>query len=162
VTHNTNILARIDAIAIGCLFAIHKDRILTLMKSSWSLILFVSIIVMFVLNFYENNLPGQGIARKTLYVLGGLDGTISNFAIACIMFYSVFGPENWWHALLNTKVLNYIGILSYSLYLWQELFINRTDLLINIFPLNLVLIFAAGLFSYYVIEKPFLRLKSKY
>ena len=66
------------------------------------------------------------------------------------------------YLFLNNKYLNYIGILSYSIYLWQEIFINDTSLMINHFPLNLLFIPLAALFSYYVIEKPFLKLKAKY
>jgi len=65
--------------------------------------------------------------------------------------------------ILNSKPLIYIGTLSYSLYLWQQLFftpsLNTT--FTGMFPFNLIACFAAAVISYNLIEKPFLKLKNK-
>lgn len=160
--HDLNIVMRIDSIAIGCLFAIHKDRILSRIQSRWNTIVFVSVIVLMSLAYIQHNLPNNHFVVTIHNVLGTPHGVIANFAIAFIMFYSVFGPKNWWYSFLNTKAMNFIGVLSYSLYLWQELFIYDTQLFINKLPFNLIFLFGAALFSYYLVEKPFLKLKSKY
>jgi peptidoglycan/LPS O-acetylase OafA/YrhL len=62
--------------------------------------------------------------------------------------------------VLNSRPFVYVGGLSYSLYLWQQLFINRnsTSLLAS-FPLNIVLAFALAMISFYLIERPWLRLR---
>jgi peptidoglycan/LPS O-acetylase OafA/YrhL len=63
---------------------------------------------------------------------------------------------------LNWKPMVFIGTLSYSLYLWQEPFLNRMgEHFFNWFPINLVLMFAVALASYYLIEKPFLGLRRR-
>ncbi len=162
-SHRFNIFSRIDAIAFGCLFAIYKERILEIINKRWNLVLVVSFIVIMIFNYFDNKLPQEHIVKEIYYLFGGTYGTVANLAIACIMIVSVFGPKSsWWYIFLNNKYLNYIGILSYSIYLWQEIFINDTSLMINHFPLNLLFIPLAALFSYYVIEKPFLKLKAKY
>ncbi len=64
------------------------------------------------------------------------------------------------HRLLNSRVMIWLGTLSYSLYLWQEPFLNpkgKGD--INGWPINLVLAFACALASYHLVEKPFSSLR---
>jgi peptidoglycan/LPS O-acetylase OafA/YrhL len=64
--------------------------------------------------------------------------------------------------MLNSRILGYIGVLSYSLYLWQQPFLNRGSTSIYAsFPINIILAFVAALASYYLVEKPFLRIKDR-
>jgi peptidoglycan/LPS O-acetylase OafA/YrhL len=64
--------------------------------------------------------------------------------------------------MLNWKPVAFVGVLSYSLYLWQQPFINRyAHHLWNRFPINIALAFLAALISYYFVEKPFLALRHK-
>lgn len=160
--YNLNILAKANTLAIGCMFAIHKDAIVNYLQSKWTYVIVFATATFFLLNYFENNFPKNLIAGKLMYVLGGSDGIISSVAIAFFMFYSIYGPKNWWYWLLNTKLFNYIGLLSYSLYLWQQLFTYKSDMFINKVPFNILFLVLASLFSYYIIEKPFLKLKEKF
>lgn len=64
--------------------------------------------------------------------------------------------------LLNWGPVAYIGMLSYSIYLWQEPFLNRESMQpFCWFPLNLICAGAAAVASYYLVERPFLRLRKK-
>jgi len=51
-----------------------------------------------------------------------------------------------------------VGRISYSLYLWQQLFLipgwDASAAWWTQFPVNLGLVFAAAITSYYVIERP--------
>jgi peptidoglycan/LPS O-acetylase OafA/YrhL len=76
------------------------------------------------------------------------------------MLISIHFTRNFWFALLNLKWINQIGILSYSLYLWQQIFFDRSIGLFSAFPLNILFIFVAACFSYGLIERPFLLIKS--
>ena len=86
-----------------------------------------------------------------------------NVAIAvCIDRWTRFPAADYFAALLNWKPLIVGGVLSYSLYLWQQPFLNRYGHHAwNRFPLNLALAFAAASASYLLIEKPFLKLRYK-
>ena len=88
---------------------------------------------------------------------------VFNFAIAlCIDRWTRFPRADALAAFLNWKPLAFIGVLSYSLYLWQQPFINRYDHHVwNTFPLNVILAFLMALASYYLIEKPFLAMRYK-
>jgi len=59
----------------------------------------------------------------------------------------------------------FLGDISYSLYLWQQLTLGVTKHLQLIMPVKLMVAvaftIAAASFSYYVIERPFLKLKDK-
>jgi peptidoglycan/LPS O-acetylase OafA/YrhL len=55
-----------------------------------------------------------------------------------------------------------VGVISYSLYLWQQLFLCRYHASwFTTFPLNIVLAFAAATASYHLVEQPFLRLRER-
>jgi peptidoglycan/LPS O-acetylase OafA/YrhL len=57
--------------------------------------------------------------------------------------------------ILNAAPIAFVGVLSYSLYLWQQPFINRTsDAATARFPLSLLLAAACALVAYYAIERP--------
>ncbi len=72
------------------------------------------------------------------------------------------GSELMLGRVLNTRPLVWVGTLSYSLYLWQQLFLNRkSDALLNSFPLNIILAFAAATASYYLVERTFLQLRER-
>jgi peptidoglycan/LPS O-acetylase OafA/YrhL len=61
---------------------------------------------------------------------------------------------------LNWHPVAFIGVLSYSLYIWQQFFLNRnSSSWINAFPENIVLAAGAALASYYVIEMPMMRFR---
>jgi peptidoglycan/LPS O-acetylase OafA/YrhL len=62
--------------------------------------------------------------------------------------------------VLNTRVAVHLGLISYSLYLWQQLFLmpqNRSWT--GRFPVNLLCALAAAEASYFLIERTFLSLR---
>jgi peptidoglycan/LPS O-acetylase OafA/YrhL len=64
--------------------------------------------------------------------------------------------------VLNSRPFVFVGLISYSIYLWQQLFLNRyATSLPTSFPLNIVLAIAAALASYYLVERPSLRLRHR-
>ena len=62
------------------------------------------------------------------------------------------GPVHW---ILNCAPMAWLGRLSYSIYLWQEIFcIGSHRLPFQVFPLNLLWTVLAGMASFYLIERP--------
>lgn len=158
-----SIFQRFDAIATGCLFALYKDRILGVISKRWKWVVIVSVGILFAARYIPILSLKHRLHLGFIYIpLGTTCGTIANLCIALIMTYTVFGPKSYWHQVLQWKWINYIGILSYSIYLWQQFFLYQSTHWYNQFPANLFCIAAAALFSYYIIEKPFLLLKKKY
>ncbi len=63
-------------------------------------------------------------------------------------------------AFLNWQPMVWLGAMSYSLYVWQQLFLNRyVDNVFTTFPLNLALSTICALLSFYFIERPLQSLK---
>jgi len=94
--------------------------------------------------------------------------TISGLAISMFMLWCTRNPDYFVGRLLNSWVLTKIGVLSYSIYLWQTLFLHHDNFRVfafapwlGQFPGNWVGFFVAGTASYYIIERPALRLRDK-
>ncbi|TDX01809.1 acyltransferase family protein [Dinghuibacter silviterrae] len=156
----TSFFVRINSIATGCICALYRDKIIKFLQPYWEDAINISLITLFswpwLVYFFGDTLT------YVFVVFGDLTGTIANTAIAIVMMYSVYGPKKTWYRILNTRVFNYVGVLSYSIYLWQQFFMLRTQYWVTHFPQNWLFIATSALFSYYIIEKPFLHLKSRF
>lgn len=159
--NDLTIFTRIDAIATGCLLAFYKDSILKKMGKSLNGYFIIAIIVLLLFRYIPPVAAKVGLAFIFI-PLGTTHGTIANFLIAIVILHSITLQRGLWFSTINSKLFNYIGVLSYSIYLWQQLFISPDNRWITTFPQNLIFVLGAALFSYYVIEKPFLKLKLKF
>jgi len=156
-----SVFIRIDSIALGCLCALYKGEILAKINTRWYKLFYTSLICLFALPWLALFVE-KTYFRLVFVALGVLTGTLGNFLIANIMLFSVYGPKGKWHQILNSKIFDFIGVLSYSLYLWQQIFIFNRFWWVAQWPQNIVLIFSAALFSRYIIERPFLQLKDQF
>jgi len=86
---------------------------------------------------------------------------IFNLGIAlCIDRWTRFPDADAFAVFLNWKPVAFVGVLSYSLYLWQQPFLDRyASHIWNRFPINIALAIVVASASYYFIEKPFLGLR---
>jgi peptidoglycan/LPS O-acetylase OafA/YrhL len=90
--------------------------------------------------------------------------SLVNLFMALLVGVTVTTPRSLLGRVLESAPLRYIGRLSYSLYLWQQLFfhVDRAPLWFQRFPLSVVLIFACAAFSYYLVERPTVRLGHRF
>lgn len=96
----------------------------------------------------------------TMYELAGAKEIVLS---AALLSLTVLHPEGWLGRLLELRPVRFLGTMSYSLYVWQQLFLVWPEggmplYWANAFPLNFVLTFAAAFLSYVLIEKPMIRL----
>lgn len=84
---------------------------------------------------------------------------LSCVSIACIVMYVTAQPDTWIGRLLNLSWLRHIGKLSYSLYLWQQLFLGPFHFLV--FPWSIGAAFCCAEASYWLIELPSLHLRAR-
>jgi peptidoglycan/LPS O-acetylase OafA/YrhL len=156
-----SLLFRMDSIATGCLFGLYRNNILSFLQKKWNIYTILALLALLTWRYA----PGAAQIIHNNYLMmttTALKDTIPNISVAVIMMYAVFHKNTLFFKFLNTKAMNFIGLLSYSIYLWQQLFLHNTQHWYNQLPINILLIIIFALFSYYIIEKPFLRLKSKF
>lgn len=159
--YDLTIFTRIDSIATGCLFALYKERIVEIVEKHWKKVFYASIIMIFFVK--ELQTLSMKIGLGFIFIpLGTTYGTIANFAIGFLMMYLVFGPQKIWFKFFNSSIINYIGSLSYSIYLWQQIFISGSGHWVTKYPQNLLFILLTAMSSYHLIEMPFIKLKKKF
>lgn len=142
-------ICRMDALMFGCLAALTMGMPLFERVYRWAtravwLLPVVPVLV-------SGLLAGAFGNYYTLSVGQAVDG-------ACIVFYMTWllrNPGSRAHAILNGRIMVHIGLVSYSLYIWQTYFLHRlNDGWSGSFPVNLLVILLLAEASYWGIERP--------
>jgi peptidoglycan/LPS O-acetylase OafA/YrhL len=88
--------------------------------------------------------------------------TLQAIVLPLLILSTVLHPNTVQGRILESRPLRWIGWISYSLYLWQQLFFGVNFVgsppglaLLRKPPVDLVALLVCATFSYYVIEKPF-------
>jgi peptidoglycan/LPS O-acetylase OafA/YrhL len=91
-----------------------------------------------------------------------LGNTIISFSVLFLIFAYIIPSDKVIFKILNNKPVVHIGVLSYSIYIWQQFFFMGQTGFWRIFPYNVVEVYGVALASYYLWEQPFLKLKSRF
>jgi peptidoglycan/LPS O-acetylase OafA/YrhL len=152
----THMAIKFDAIAIGCIFSVicFNEKLfgaLLKFKTPGNIAALSIIFYLKVEFFYSIN----SILLNTLvFILIGYF-IVSNIKPGTDLIFTI----------LNNKALSFVGVLSYSIYIWQQIFTSGEthlpDFVIT-FPYKLGLIAIVSLASYFFYEKAFLKLKTKF
>jgi peptidoglycan/LPS O-acetylase OafA/YrhL len=94
--------------------------------------------------------------------------TVCGIAIAVFLLWCVRNPTSVVGRLLNSPLVSHIGVLSYSIYIWQTLFLNYDNRslfgpslkLLYTFPFSWLAILAVAELSHRLVELPSLRLRN--
>lgn len=141
---------RLDPIAAGCLLAL-----LSRTPAGFAFLNRTT-------RFWPVALGTLGLALVGSLESGKFDVDLAPSMIALSLALLVWAAVQRAPRLLETPTFIAIGLGSYSLYLWQEVFLNpHRGEWWAAFPQNLVLVVLFAVFSYRVIERPFLRLKQR-
>jgi peptidoglycan/LPS O-acetylase OafA/YrhL len=149
--HLATFLLSVNAIATGCILAGVRPRL----HACPAYLRFLGSKCMMALPFLTlllNYFRGHGAVL--LYGVTAL-------CIAVLIDWSIT-LRSGFATCLNWKPVAFVGAISYSLYVWQQIFLNRyLDRPYTAFPLNMVLAVACALASFYAIERPFLALRRR-
>jgi peptidoglycan/LPS O-acetylase OafA/YrhL len=142
-----------DSLATGCLVALYSKPLTRWVTKHrrW-------LGILWPLAFLTPALIVIGDQARLLWPLPQLAGHL-----AWSLFNMSVGLGILWAIIAKPRILNHpisiwLGVLSYSLYVWHMPFMNPE--LALPFPLNLALAFAAAILSYYLIEQPILQLRT--
>jgi peptidoglycan/LPS O-acetylase OafA/YrhL len=143
-----------DSLACGCLLALCGDRLLRQpgyrRLIAWKYFLPVAVTVIFGCNWTRQYVIGVALGVSVINLV---------FAVLihrCVVFQSATTR------FLTLPPLVGVGVLSYSLYLWQQFFLNQhSSWAVCQFPTNLFLAIGAATASYYCVERPLNELRRK-
>lgn len=147
-----------DSLATGCLLAGSRDWLIeqswyrNMQASRWFAVIPVIIV-----------LADTMFIRPRIYFTFMIP--ILNVSIALMIDWCVRHSTGIIGRILNARPMVFVGTLSYSLYLWQQLFCQQQrhpGTWWGMFPSNLILSFLTALASFYLIEQPFLNLRKRF
>lgn len=146
----------LDSIMFGCLLAIlwrsvRFNRLIQPFVRGWV----IALLAGFVLFLGPVSLEAR--FRGSYTMVAGF--TLNAFCLSLILIYVVRVPNSLAGRLLNTPVLRHIGVISYSVYLWQQMFTRPNS--VRFFPWTLLAILACAEASYCLVERPCLRLRDR-
>ncbi|MHA7303585.1 acyltransferase family protein [Pseudarthrobacter sp. MDT1-22] len=150
---------RADSLLMGCLLAL----VLALRPEVWVKIQRVIVKFRLVL-LAVPVLVGSGLLAP---LVGGawqmtVGYSIENLALA-VLIIAVMTEGHPLNVIMSWRPLVWVGTISFSLYLWQQLFLVPTDTTSFLPPfVALLASFAAAILSYVIIEKPVLKFKKRF
>jgi peptidoglycan/LPS O-acetylase OafA/YrhL len=133
-----------DNLAIGCLLAIFGSRIPRI--GPWAA--FAMVLAVLLIPSYAATTPARTLVM--LFVLW----PILHCSIAGLVLHVIQSP----YRILNLAPVMWLGRISYSLYLWQEPFFFNPS---RQPAYRLLLGVALACLSYYLVERPALRLRDR-
>ena len=145
------------AIAFGCLLAIDRDW---LYSRKWFRAVCASY---FTAPAACALLLANSILLRASGALGlCIADIVTNLSILVLVAKFTCWPHGPIAGLLNARPVVFVGTISYSLYLWQQIFANSIPRLYSSwFPFNLLMIVLFALGSYYLVEQPSLKIRRR-
>jgi peptidoglycan/LPS O-acetylase OafA/YrhL len=146
---------RADALMFGCFLALAWDD---LWLARWRQLIYRPLIITILSLFLLIISPTLSYHFRGAYLLpAGL--SLDGVCIASLLMYFVERPASFGGSLLNQPGLSWLGRMSYSLYLWQQLFLNEHNIFAKYPPAQFLAAFLVAMASYYWIEQPALKLR---
>jgi peptidoglycan/LPS O-acetylase OafA/YrhL len=151
-----------DSLALGGILAIlPKERMLN-SKTFLFLKNKIFLLVVFLLFFQMLNssilVANFGLKMRYIYNLFGL--TSINLIIVVLIFILInLNIKSKLAIFLNNPIIKTIGLWSYSIYLWQQIWLYSWEIPL---PVKFLGIFTSSVLSYYLIEKKFLAWRDSY
>lgn len=149
---------RVDAIALGCLAALLLQSPRVRAHTSWTGIAALKPVAIALAV-----LAASLVVSRALPHFGAAFGYSAKvLVLGCGFWIVLHNAHTRMLGFLEWKPLTVLGLLSYSLYLWQQLLINptRSEWIFR-WPQNLVVALIAAGASYLLVESRFLRMKTR-
>jgi peptidoglycan/LPS O-acetylase OafA/YrhL len=148
----------VDAPAMGCALALARGRLWqdhryrAVLRSP--MLALVPILVLVAYTATRDGRPSTGASLL-------MGWTVVNAGVALCLEWLLRFPGSRVERVVAARPLVWLGMTSYSLYVWQQLFLNHYDVAwFTRFPPNIALAIGTGLASYYLVERPCVRLRT--
>lgn len=156
-------MSNMDSLMIGCVAALvvatwpERVRRFVHLRPTWGRLLAASVI-------YVSWVAGVREIWGIVNVPFGI--TAKSTAVAYLVLSYVLVPSGWGYRVLNWGWMRWLGILSYSLYIWQQPFFAAAgaygaDPFFLRFPFNVGAAVAVAALSYYALERPLVGLRRR-
>jgi peptidoglycan/LPS O-acetylase OafA/YrhL len=142
-----------DALATGCLLAYARPWL-------WNQARYRRMLERGAMELWPIVILAIAVASARWEHFGSIVGiSLLNIAIAVWIDWCLRFPGSRVGRILNARPIAFVGVLSYSIYLWQQPFLREGHTLR--FPLSILCIGVLALASYFCIERPMLRLRAR-
>jgi peptidoglycan/LPS O-acetylase OafA/YrhL len=88
---------------------------------------------------------------------------------ALLILQSILHPDRGFYRFLNWKWVKHVGVLSYSIYIWQQMFCGTDETVFGVkgawwvsFPIWIFIALLVAHISYFLLEKPLLGLRARF
>ncbi len=160
---NSSFFARFDSLAYGCLAAFWfnqwRHSLATFYQKHSGKIPVAGVLLI----FSPWLLPFHGRFGATCF------DSFQAIGFTLLMLQSLLLPEYGFYRALNWKWVRHIGVLSYSIYIWQQMFCGTEKSVFGLtsawwlrFPTWILTALLAAHASYYLLEKPLLKLRARF
>jgi peptidoglycan/LPS O-acetylase OafA/YrhL len=149
---------RLDMLMFGCLVALTADRAGVQRALQWCFThgLHLAAVVWIFFGWWV-------LAFVPPSVRMGIGDSLLGICITLVIIWLVWNAEGKVGRVFNSRVMVHLGAISYSLYLWNAIFcVPQNKTWTGDFPANILCSIAMAEFSYFLIEQPFLRARSRF
>ena len=157
-----------DLLAVGCACAVYlanvrRTGVQTNIFHTHRRTILVAGLALVLIPYVLDNINDSHLILRILRVT--VIPSFEALGFALLMLQSVFLPDWGIYRVLNWRWVCQIGVLSYSIYIWQQIFCTEPEkfglgrVWWMSFPGWLVPVFAVSFISYYGLERPILKLR---
>lgn len=137
----------IDPIAMGALLACFEDRAAIWASRVSNRMIAAIVVLLFVVA------PLMRILLRGMWTIT-YGATIESAAAAALIAVLAYRPDNWTAKITRLRPFQYIGMISFSLYLWQQMFCIKGAPFESSFYISVPAAIVAASISFYAIERP--------
>lgn len=145
---------RLDTIMFGCLLALlYEHSAFNRLADRFlhpGFIMMSAFLFLFISPFLE--------ARFQARYAWTIGYTLRACLVSVVLVYAMQNVVSPLGRILNSRLMRHIGVISYSLYLWQQMFTGPYSFW---FPVNLLVALACAEVSFFLVERPALRLRDR-